>query len=407
MHQTKIGQQWYFGRKAHIGADSKTKLIHAAGGDGGERPRHGVLEVRIARRSDTGLGRSDVSGENGCHPPVRVARGTSPTECAAGEARSTRLRRRATGRSRSTSESGALLRRDETRVRFHQGPLQGTGTSLTSGCGRRDHSVPERRTWNGARTATGTMPFAVHDTASARDPDLTETSINGRVISPQRRCAAILVTGRQVSAPPTAPGSDTVMRASLHQRARGPAATEPKVRSRLGSRTACPEAPIAIQRRPVMTRRPSAAGDASTGRYARPDRRTAAARRRRPRLTNRIAAASLVNSWRVVRPAAPIRPKLTYAVQRPNRSAPATTRQGRCRFGPGSLACNSMRISVMESGPGFLSRGRVNNAEVVRQAVEISLGRRTSRHEDRHRRRSVRGLMPAAGQGMWLFLAHL
>jgi IS5 family transposase len=29
MHQTKKGNQWYFGMKAHIGTDSKTKLIHA------------------------------------------------------------------------------------------------------------------------------------------------------------------------------------------------------------------------------------------------------------------------------------------------------------------------------------------------------------------------------------------
>ena len=29
MHQTKKGQQWYFGMKAHFGVDSKTKLIHA------------------------------------------------------------------------------------------------------------------------------------------------------------------------------------------------------------------------------------------------------------------------------------------------------------------------------------------------------------------------------------------
>jgi hypothetical protein len=29
MHQTKKGNQWYFGMKAHIGADSKTKLIHS------------------------------------------------------------------------------------------------------------------------------------------------------------------------------------------------------------------------------------------------------------------------------------------------------------------------------------------------------------------------------------------
>ena len=30
MHQTKKGNQWYFGMKLHIGADSKTGLIHSA-----------------------------------------------------------------------------------------------------------------------------------------------------------------------------------------------------------------------------------------------------------------------------------------------------------------------------------------------------------------------------------------
>jgi IS5 family transposase len=30
MHQTKKGQQWYFGMKAHVGVDSQTKIIHSA-----------------------------------------------------------------------------------------------------------------------------------------------------------------------------------------------------------------------------------------------------------------------------------------------------------------------------------------------------------------------------------------
>src|SRR5947208_2740050 len=30
MHQTKKGKQWYFGMKAHVGVDSKTKMIHTA-----------------------------------------------------------------------------------------------------------------------------------------------------------------------------------------------------------------------------------------------------------------------------------------------------------------------------------------------------------------------------------------
>lgn len=30
MHQTQKGKQWYFGMKAHVGVDSKTKIIHTA-----------------------------------------------------------------------------------------------------------------------------------------------------------------------------------------------------------------------------------------------------------------------------------------------------------------------------------------------------------------------------------------
>src|SRR5215469_5465481 len=30
MHQTKKGKNWYFGMKAHVGVDSKTKIIHSA-----------------------------------------------------------------------------------------------------------------------------------------------------------------------------------------------------------------------------------------------------------------------------------------------------------------------------------------------------------------------------------------
>jgi transposase, IS5 family len=30
MHQTKKGKEWYFGMKAHVGVDSKAKIIHTA-----------------------------------------------------------------------------------------------------------------------------------------------------------------------------------------------------------------------------------------------------------------------------------------------------------------------------------------------------------------------------------------
>jgi transposase, IS5 family len=30
MHQTRKGNQWYFGMKAYVGVDSRTKIIHSA-----------------------------------------------------------------------------------------------------------------------------------------------------------------------------------------------------------------------------------------------------------------------------------------------------------------------------------------------------------------------------------------
>src|SRR6266550_3998205 len=47
MHQTKKGKQWYFGMKAHVGVDSKTKIIHTAvkRGCGGDQAYRGQSEV--------------------------------------------------------------------------------------------------------------------------------------------------------------------------------------------------------------------------------------------------------------------------------------------------------------------------------------------------------------------------
>ena len=37
MHQTKKGNQWYFGAKAHIGVDSKETVVHSVCNFGGQR----------------------------------------------------------------------------------------------------------------------------------------------------------------------------------------------------------------------------------------------------------------------------------------------------------------------------------------------------------------------------------
>jgi IS5 family transposase len=51
MHQTKKGNQWYFGMKAHFGVDSRTKLIHsvaATPANPGERPACGATRLTVA-----------------------------------------------------------------------------------------------------------------------------------------------------------------------------------------------------------------------------------------------------------------------------------------------------------------------------------------------------------------------
>ena len=51
MHQTKKGNQWYFGMKAHFGVDSRTKLIHAAAAMPGQcRRQHGAARIVAQQR---------------------------------------------------------------------------------------------------------------------------------------------------------------------------------------------------------------------------------------------------------------------------------------------------------------------------------------------------------------------
>ena len=61
MHQTKKGNQWYFGMKAHVGRGQPDEAHSHGGSDAGERGGcHGAAGV-VARRGDQGLGRPGVS----------------------------------------------------------------------------------------------------------------------------------------------------------------------------------------------------------------------------------------------------------------------------------------------------------------------------------------------------------
>ncbi|HBH81083.1 MAG TPA: hypothetical protein DDY39_14760 [Nitrospira sp.] len=57
MHQTKKGNQWYFGMKAHIGVDSQTKLIHSVAATAANVHDSQVLPSIAAWPRDSGMGR--------------------------------------------------------------------------------------------------------------------------------------------------------------------------------------------------------------------------------------------------------------------------------------------------------------------------------------------------------------
>ena len=69
MHQTKKGNQWYFGMTAHLGVDSRTKLIHAAGATPANVADSTVLPDLLQGR-ETRVGRSGVSRPARGDPPA-------------------------------------------------------------------------------------------------------------------------------------------------------------------------------------------------------------------------------------------------------------------------------------------------------------------------------------------------
>ena len=62
MHQTKKGNQWHFGMKAHIGVDSETGVVHSLSTTAANA--HDVTEAHRLLRGgeDAGVGRCRVSG---------------------------------------------------------------------------------------------------------------------------------------------------------------------------------------------------------------------------------------------------------------------------------------------------------------------------------------------------------
>jgi IS5 family transposase len=72
MHQAKKGKNWYFGMKAHVGVDSKTKIIHTAVATAAHVSDVAMLPD-LLHGEETGVGRRRVSGANRGNPRVCAA----------------------------------------------------------------------------------------------------------------------------------------------------------------------------------------------------------------------------------------------------------------------------------------------------------------------------------------------
>ena len=91
MRQTKKGNQWYFGMKAHIGVDARSGVVHSLCTMAANVSDVTAAQMTISSRADRLRG-NDVAVSHGAEPPDGIA---VVIEAAAAEAGEERGRRRA------------------------------------------------------------------------------------------------------------------------------------------------------------------------------------------------------------------------------------------------------------------------------------------------------------------------
>jgi IS5 family transposase len=86
-HQTKKGNQWYFGMKAHLGVDSQPKLIHSGAATAANGHDSQVLPDFAAWPGDAGVGRCRLQWPTRRHPSTRSSCGQlGPSQSASASA---------------------------------------------------------------------------------------------------------------------------------------------------------------------------------------------------------------------------------------------------------------------------------------------------------------------------------
>ena len=101
MHQTRKGKNWYFGMKAHVGVDSKTKIIHTAVATAANVSDVAMLPDLLHGEETRVWGDGAYQGQTEVMRECAPEHGISPSGAVATRARSwMKWRGRRTGRSR-------------------------------------------------------------------------------------------------------------------------------------------------------------------------------------------------------------------------------------------------------------------------------------------------------------------
>src|ERR1035441_9199355 len=135
MHQTKKGKQWYFGMKAHVGVDSKTKLVHSAVATAANVADSAVLSELLHGEETKGWGDQAYRGQ------TEAIREVAP---AAQDMTNKRYRYKdrideacqEPDKVAGAFESGTCVRGPEAEVRVRAGALSRLGAERPTGAGR-------------------------------------------------------------------------------------------------------------------------------------------------------------------------------------------------------------------------------------------------------------------------------
>ena len=156
MHQTRKGQQWYFGMKADVGVDSRTRLIHSAVATAANVHDASVLgDLLHGEERRVWATKPIVASVMSSASMLHLQR-TSPTGDIVIAVLSIRQRKLALGRSRGTGEGRAQHRGDEARVGFVKVRYRGLDNNahrLFVTCGPPIFTSLEGRSWLRERRA--------------------------------------------------------------------------------------------------------------------------------------------------------------------------------------------------------------------------------------------------------------